>query len=207
MKRLFIIFASIIIAVSGSARTVTDFFADSIAQVPNLSKLTRLDMVDYFASGLQHSSQNDYAGPVRIYSSNGKTMTFDINEATPCSLSVLTAQSDTVLMYIETVRLPQPDSSISFFDKNWKPLKRTVFVEPKLDDWLTNEGKSSREDVESWLPFLLWSAAYDDDTATLTLTSTLNQYFAGADDINRLNKWLLPKLTYQYKGKKFTLVK
>jgi hypothetical protein len=207
MNKFFAILLTIAAALGAQARTVTNFFTDSAADtaLPLIAANTRMDMVDYFDNGMPHVSENILGGSARIVSADSETINFEMTSETQCALTMLTAANDTVLMLVETVHLPQPDSHISFYDKTWKPLKRTVFVEPKLADWLTAAGKAERSDVEIWLPFMLWRAEYAN--GVLTLTNTLNTYYTAADDLSALNKWILPKLTYRYNGKKFSRVK
>lgn len=191
------------VGVASEARTVVDYFTSAKANdaIPLLNRNTRLDMYDYFSHDLPHVSANAMDGAARIVSVDGNDMTFEITSDVPCRLSMLTAGRDTVLMLVETLHLPQADSRISFYDKTWQPLKREVFAEPKLADWLTSVGKAERDDVEAWLPFLLWRADYQNDV--LTLTSTLDKYYADPKDLTQLSRWLLPSLTYTYNGKKF----
>lgn len=203
MNKFIAIAGFIALALGANARSAKDFFVSSDASqaIPMLSNNTRLDMVDYFESGLPHTSANDMGGEARITKIDPENVHFEITSETPCQLTMLTAQSDTVLMVIETVMLPQADSHISFYDKNWNELHRNAFTEPKLADWLTTAGAAERDEVERWLPFMLWQADYN--AGVLTLTNTLNKYYVSPDDITNLEKWIRPQLTYTYRGKKF----
>ncbi len=207
MNKAFALIITLAFAVTASGRTVIDYFTRNEAGqgIPLLDKNTRLDMSDYFKHGLPHVSTNVMGGSARILEVNDTDMRFEITSETPCQLAMLTSQRDTTLMLIETMSLPQADSRISFYDKNWNALKREAFVEPKLADWLTATGKAERNDVEQWLPFLLWRADYSN--GVLTLTSTLDKYYIDEKDVELLNKWIKPELKYSYNGKKFSLIK
>jgi hypothetical protein len=207
MNKFIAILITLAVAITAQGRNVADFFKLEKADnaIPLLSQNTRLDMVDYFDNGLPHTSSNNMDGSARIISADNNTINFEITSETPCALSMITAKSDTILMMVETIKLPQSDSNISFYSKNWEALKREAFTAPKLADWLTATGKSEREDVEIWLPFMLWQAEYANNT--LTLTNTLNEYYVDESDLAKLSKWILPKLTYRYNGKKFVLAK
>jgi hypothetical protein len=204
MNKIFAILLCACVAATANARSVVDFFksADADSAIPLLSKNTRLDMYDYFSSGMPHYSTNNLDGTARITDADNASMRFESTSDIKCQLAMLTAGSDTVLMLIETLHLPQADSHITLYSKNWTPLKREAFAEPKLADWLTATGKANRADVEAWLPFLLWKADYAD--GVLTLTNTLSSYYADPKDTANLSAWLLPTLTYTYNGKKFT---
>lgn len=203
MNKKIAIAGLITLALGANARNAKDFFVSSEAEqaIALLSNNTRMDMVDYYENGMPNISANDMGGSARITKMDNSSVCYEITTETPCQFAMLTAQSDTVLMVIETVLLPQADSHISFYDKNWKPLKRNVFSEPKLADWLTAEGTKDCEDVELWLPFMTWEATYDG--GVLTLRNTLDKYYAVDEDFKKLERWIKPQISYTYSGKKF----
>jgi hypothetical protein len=204
MNKLLATICTIAVAVTGNARTVTDFFAspDANSVFTLLPKNTRLDMADYYTSGMPHTSTNAMGGSSRMTNMSTESISFDLTSDIQCQLAMLTSQRDTVLMLIETQHLPQADSHITFYDKNWQPLKNAPLETPKLATWLTAAGKANESDVEKWLPFLLWEAKYENKT--LVLTNTLNSYYADPVDTKNLQEWLLPSITYIYNGKKFS---
>lgn len=189
-----------------SARTAIEFFTEpgASAAFGELEQNTRLDMVDYYTNSLSRTTANVLNGPARILAATDTVLKVQPARQTLVDLYVLTAGVDTVLMAVETLRLPQPDSHIDFYDTKWKPLSRKPLEAPVLSDWLTENGRNARREVELWLPFMLAQASYDPATQTLTLTNTLDQYFPDPADRDKLHKWIRPQLTYVWKNRKFT---
>jgi hypothetical protein len=96
-----------------------------------------------------------------------------------------------------------PDSEIAFYDFEWKKLPTDrFFVEPKLADWLTDEGKKVRADVENVVPFIIASYNFDVETGMLTIANRLSEYF-DKTTWQKVSKWIRPQLSYKWTGKKF----
>lgn len=166
-----------------SARTIGDFFgmAEADTAFPIIDATTRLDMLDYAHSGLTTPSNNRQSGVARIISINDTTLTLTPATGVYTSLSMLTSKSDTVLMVIETLPLPQYDSRITFYDTRWQPAKRAPLATPTLQDWFDTKDKQVIEAARNEIPFILCTASYDHATRILTLTNTLDKYFAPED--------------------------
>ena len=204
LKAALLLGAAVAAGTTASARTPLDFFCLEGADVafPELPATTRMDMTDYFNSSMARPSTNAYDGEAIIDSADSATLTVRPATATTVQLSVLPG-ADTVLCVIETLALPQPDSRISFYTTDWAPLRKAPLDAPVLADWLTDEGRRQRAEVEAWLPFLIASATYDPETATLVITNEMQKYFAGDDDLQQLQEWLRPSLTYKWNGRRF----
>ena len=200
--------AALLVAVlTAGARSVTDFFtaegADNVLGL--VDRTTRLDMMDYFNSGIAHASANTLGGQASVTAidSLGRWMSYSPAQGIGEQIAVLDAGKDTVLMVIETLPLPQPDSRISFYDAEWQPLAKRPLAAPVLADWLTADGEAHRQEVEAMLPFMMAAATYNPDTRTLTLAHSMDAYLANKDDKANLQKWLRPSLSYSLKGRKF----
>ncbi len=165
------------------ARTAADFFgmAEADAAFDAISATTRLDMLDYAHSGLTTPSNNRQGGVARIISVSDMSIKLTPATSVEASLDVLTAGKDTVLMVIETLPLPQKDSRISFYDTQWRPLKKAPLDTPKLSDWIGTKDKATLEQAQLQIPFMLSTAEYNHDTRTLTLTSSMDRYFVPED--------------------------
>lgn len=189
------------------ARTVLDVFMSGTTQIQLIDSITRMDMADYYRSGLKYTSQNVVSEPVRIIDITADTMAmrFTVAPDVESELALLTdGRADTVVMYVTTYRLPQRDSRIAFRDMDGKLLSaRHILPEAKLNDWLTAEGVRNRGEVEARLPFLCAVARYDTASRILTLTGTMDEFFADGSDRQMLQRYLRPELTYRWNGKKF----
>ncbi len=165
------------------ARTAADFFgmAEADTAFEAIGVTTRLDMLDYAQSGLTTPSNNRQGGVARILSVSDMSIKLTPATSVETSLDILTAGKDTILMVIETLPLPQKDSRISFYDTQWRPLKKAPLSTPKLSDWIATKDKATLEQAQHQLPFILSTAEYDHKTRTLTLTNTMDRYFVPED--------------------------
>lgn len=114
--------------------------------------------------------------------------------------------NDELVMLITTHVLPVQDSDIEFFDVNWE--SRSIdkyFKTPKLNDWLTKEGKKNRKKVEETVPFLIVKYHYDANSGILTLTNNLKEYFI-AETWTGLAPYFKTEIKYKWTGKKFKAV-
>lgn len=172
-----------IAALTVQARTAADFFgmAEADTAFDAISATTRLDMLDYAHSGLTTPSNNRQGGVARIISVSDKSIKLIPATSVEASLDILTAGKDTVLMVIETLPLPQKDSRISFYDTQWRPLKKIPLDTPKISDWIATKDKATLEQARQQLPFILSTAEYDHETRTLTLTSSMDRYYVSED--------------------------
>lgn len=188
--------------------TATGAFTKAPRQVfPMLDKNARLDMVDYFNSGMTTPSTNALKGKSRITAIATLSMTISMTEASDYQLALLPAGSDTIIAVITTVATPAPDSKMALYSKDWTAnVTAKLFNKPLLRDWLTSEGRKNSDDVESLVPFLLISYSYDPATTTLTLTNNTGS-FLSEEIYETVRPYLLSSLSYRWDGKKFAPVK
>lgn len=190
------------------ARTAMDFFRATGADraFGQLQQAVRMDMADYYESGLRHVVDNVYEGKAVIVDADSLSLHMRPGGMTDVSMHVLVnpAKADTTLMVIETALMPQPDSRIMFFDKDWNTLKRDPLTAPVLSGWLTEQGKRHRREVQDWLPFMLAQASYDPATGTLTVSHSMMEYYPDNADRKKLELYIRPQLTYYWRGGKFS---
>lgn len=168
---------------------------------------TRLDMADYFELGMAVDSKNILGEPVRILRADSSSITFRTTSLTETTLSLLTNDTDTILVLAQTMRMPQLDGRVRFFDSNWQPLDANILPDYRLADWLTEKGKAERKEVENWLPFMLATPSFDPATKRIIWTNTVMSMLAGDDEATRVAKWLKPSISYSWDGKRFKLNK
>jgi len=178
------------------------FFAMAPSDVlPLLPVNTRLDMLDYYNSGVNRASRDAAGGRAVITSSAARRLTFEMGDSCSYELAVFTAGADTVVAIVETICYPMADSRVEWYGSRWQPLK-PLLDEPQLDDWLTREGRRHRAEVEEALPFITARITADPDAGTLTIARTIDSYFHPTAPPEAL-RWLEPSLTYRLRGAKF----
>ena len=169
---------------------------------PLLDQNTRLDMVDYYNSGLATPSANRLQGRSAITSLTPATITVKITDSSSAQIALLPAGRDTIFAVISTVATPGLDSTIKFYDSNWAPLPTDRhFTAPGWNDWMT-PGHDITE-ITAHTPFMLASYFIDTDAGTLTATNNLAT-FLDEDTYKTLSPALRPTLTYKWNGKRFT---
>ncbi|MDE6328152.1 MAG: DUF3256 family protein [Duncaniella sp.] len=201
MRHLFTIMFALI-GLGLQAATAADAFVSAPSSVfPLLDKNTRLDMLDYFRNGLSTPSNNLMQGTSVITALEPASVKVKMTDSSTAQVVVLPAGSDTVIALISTVATPGLDSTISFYDKDWRPLDNgRYFSKPGWKEWIQPGG--NMDDVIMQTPFMLASYDYDPASSTLTLTNNLSK-FLDADIYDMISGSLRPKLTYLWTGKKF----
>lgn len=208
MTRLFSLFVSIIaLALPAAAQlTATSAFTAAPRSIfPLLDNNTRLDMVDYFNSGMDTPSSNLLDGRSKVTAITPNTLTAKIADTSEATVVVLNADSTSpIIMLISTVATPGLDSNITFYDQDWTPLTpaSNYFKAPELSDWLQPSAKGMEGMVMAATPFMLSSASVDPSGTTLTLTNNLGS-FLDPDVYSSISSSLAPTLTYHWDGKKF----
>lgn len=171
---------------------------------PLLNLDARLDMIDYFESGMANTSKNAMEGQSRITAMTPDKVSISMSEASDYELCLLpTADGDTAIAVIATVATPAPDSRMSVYSKDWsKNLTSGAFSKPVLSDWLSEEGKERAAEVEGLVPFLLISYSYDPASGVLTLTNNTGR-FLSSDIYEIVKPCLKDSITYKWNGKQF----
>lgn len=193
-------------ALAASAITAADAFTSAPASVfPLLDRNTRLDMVDYFRNGLSTPSSNLMQGTSVITALAPNALTVRMTDSSTAQIVVLPAGSDSIIVLVSTVATPGLDSTVAFFDKDWKSLNASAYYEkPGWKEWVVPG--ASVDDVTMQTPFMLASCEIDPATNTLTLTNNLSR-FLDPDVYEMISASLRPSLVYIWSGKKFTQAK
>lgn len=206
MHRIATLLLSLLALGCMQAKNVAEYFGDVKADevFPSLSSVARLDMVDYFNSGMSNPTKNELGSFSRITALSDTTMSVDYTTGVRLELTLLPGKKP-VLMLIETLPLPENDSRISFYNADWKPLKKSPLKFPGLTEWLNTSDVAERESVEMALPFMLCTASFDTLSMNLVFTSTIDNYFA--KEKPAILSLLRERLVYHWDGRTFKPVK
>lgn len=169
--------------------------------MPLLDRNARLDMLDYFNSGLSTKTANKLNGASAITAASPMQIAVQLTDASTCHFAMLPAQSDTLVAVISTVSTPAPDSKMTVYSSDYsRDLTPSVLAKPTLKEWLTDTSMLST--VESMVPFLLISYSYDPGSGLLTLTNNTKQ-FLSEDVYAIVEPYLKKSISYKWTGKKF----
>lgn len=171
---------------------------------PLLDYNTKLDMIDYFNSGMATPSKNAMDGKSRITALSPHKLVVSMTDASTYELAVVpTADGDTLIAVITTVATPAPDSQLTMFTKDWSSnVTGSVFSKPALIDWLTDDSKDNIGEVEGIVPFMLIGYSYDPAAKTLTMTNNTGK-FVSPELYEMVSPSLKSSITYKWNGKKF----
>lgn len=205
MKKQLLSLTLVLGALSAFAQTTAaDLFTSAPQSVfPLLDRNTRLDMVDYYKNGMTNPSQNQLDGRSSITEMTPESITVKMTDSSAVQIVDLKGAKGDIIALISTVATPGLDSTIKFFDSDWKPLPtESFFTKPGWKEWLTASGKQNEADVTMQVPFMLASYRIDPSTSTLTLTNNLSR-FLDKEIYDDLASYLNPTLTYTWTGKEF----
>ncbi|MDE5629052.1 MAG: DUF3256 family protein [Muribaculaceae bacterium] len=106
------------------ARTAADFFKQAPQSViPVLAVNTRLDMLDYYNSGMFTPVANRVNGKSTLSKVDDMHLKVELSENSSLQLAVIPMKKDTVIAVIETVKCPVADSGIRFYRaKDWSEI-------------------------------------------------------------------------------------
>ncbi|MCM1475300.1 MAG: DUF3256 family protein [Muribaculaceae bacterium] len=134
-----------------------------------------------------------------------------ITDVSSLQLKILTTnKKDTIAMTIYTIGDDVPDSQVNFFSfPDLKPLKGdNLLAQPRLKDFFSipKGSLTTIKEVEEMIPFptMEFNASPESTDLKVSLTCGPNM---NVDDYNIVKLFLLPNLTYKWKGSKFELEK
>lgn len=212
MKLILRITAALVICISTvAAATGTEPVRDAILRIPEsmapmLTEYGKLDMLDYFDSGMDTPTANIVDGQMRITVLSDSAATLSLGNALRIDIYPLPAANDTLWMYIATYTMPVPDSRVIIVKANNDEVTSRVFRAPDFSRWLTPEGKKQRKLIESLVPYISTAYTYCPATGILTLKYSLPAS-TSSEVSERIAPLLVGNLRYQWTGKKFNLLK
>lgn len=208
-KFLVVMAAAVLSAVQAVAAVdaETAFKSAPVSVFPLLDRSTRLDMVDYYNSGMDTPSGNALDGKSRITRLTPRTLDIRMTDASAYSLNILDMGNGSAIAVVRTVDTPAPDSKMTVYTDDWATvITDKVFSRPVLRDWLTAEGRKNIDEVESLVPFLMIDYQIDTENSSLKLTNNLKTFLA-EEIYEMVAPYFLESLTYKWDGRKFNLVK
>ncbi len=197
-----ILLAAACAALTAEARTAADVFKEAPATVvPLLQTNTRLDMLDYFNSGLSTPSANTFGGRSRITAMTDRALTIELSRDASMQIALVANGRDTVIAVIETVLTPVADSSIRLFRAaDW-----TELPSPAMPGMAQFADPARRKELKTAeMPeYLFVRAEFDPETTLFRFTDTTPAYYTDADRPEGL-RLLRQNIEMRLSGTKFT---
>lgn len=200
--------ALVLAPLSGVAQlTASRAFASAPRQVfPMLTDLTRLDMIDYYASGTHTASRNLLEGESRIEEMSPMQMKIKMSDVSTYTITILPAGRDSVIAVTADILTPVSDGYLTLYNRDWERLDERRFQPPHLREWLRPSARKAMDDIENLIPFVPATYSIDPATGTLTLTQNVAGLIP-AEEYGKVEAYLRPSLSYRWNGTKMSLVK
>lgn len=168
------------LSLTAGARTAADFFAQApVSVLPLLQTNTRLDMLDYFNSGMDTPSSNTLGGRSRITALSDAAVTIELSRDATVQMAVIPTGRDTVVAVVETVLTPVADSRVKLYSAaDWSPLPAPAM--PGVEQFAFPERRKelSKADMP---PYLFVRAEYEPEKGVFRFTDTTPAYYTGSD--------------------------
>lgn len=199
-----------VVSVSAQLTARSAFTSAPSSLLLTLPQNMRLDMLDYYDSGIDRSSRDVFGANCRIDSLSDNAVSVTIGDIRKLSLYILGAGGEKpVIMAIDRLRTPAVDSTISFYNSKWEqqPTDKLISL-PLLADWTGKTDKDRRERIENALPFVMYDADFNPESSKLTFSLSTDGYVAREDSAfvtDNLKKTLT--YTFNPKRQKFTIEK
>ena len=195
---------------TGTARTITDFFASEPGNIfPLLTRTNRLDLVDYYTSGQMVAVANNLEGEARLLEVADDYLKVQTSDCRQVEMLMRMAGKDTVLTVIETVMTPVPDSRLTQWNVHWQRYTSDrLFTMPTIDDFII--GKMPRElraDLQDAMIFPLIRLSFKGEGHdTIEATHGLDKFLV-PDEYKHYAAYLKTSLNYRFNGLKIKSVK
>lgn len=184
-------------------RTIRDFFTympNDIA--PMLTPDYCMDLMDYYDSNMAAKIKNDWGGRTTLKQLDRLYLLMqDDNEGcVNTELALLITGRDTIICVNRTLRFPQAESVLSFYNTKWEPLNAKDYLTmPAPADFpaIDTGGQTSHNSIQTISAQLTVNA-----DGSATLLTQLNQD-AGFADYKPDTTLPAPTLTYKWENRKF----
>lgn len=205
MKRLLLFAVLAATLAAGRAATIGDLFvAENYGIFNTLTPTMRVVMLNHYRDGDTTRVANNMAqNGSRIVSLDDRDITVETSVAARVQLRLLTQGRDSLVMAVETVLTPYPDSRVSFYGTNWEArLASGHFKMPAMADFLLpNAPKDIKRRLPASLDFTMIEVEVKGDTLVarhhLDKTMDTKEYATFAPYLRR-------ELRYTIKGTKIS---
>lgn len=205
MRKLYSFCITLIIAISAATpaaalTAVEAFVGASETMLPMLTTNERMDMVDYYQSGLNTPVRAHMPGEWRILDIKDNHLTFaaDTTEtASRVTLAVFGEGNQAIIAMIITNFMPATDAYVELYNADFTP--REENINPQYCDWVPDKAFEQIDDLSITLPFV--TAEVVVDSQSITFVNTIDEYLCAAD-AEAIKPLIAESISYVYnKGK------
>lgn len=209
MKKSVLIIAMLVCAFSLHAQDLKTLFIampDSVA--PLLTKINREDFVDFLASDMKAEVKNRFGKPSELKKLTGDYLFLQTTGRSSMEMKLLPLNDSVkVICVVNTVCGPACDSSVRFYDTQWRELPQHDFISlPDADAfYLPVDGGASGSYVAARekADMELVKAGLSEERAEIVFTYTTPDYLAKAEREELAAYLKKEPLVYEWKEGKF----
>ena len=205
-KRSELILAFLLCFASASqGRTMKEIFKqlpDSLTE--ELSRDNRLDLTDYWESGMKASVKNNFGEFSSLLNLGKDYVKLQLSERSEVEFKLLTQDTDSTLCAVRTYFAPQAESTVELYDlKGFKRKNQNLIPKPKIADFVLPEktSEAAKEAMGRAGVALIKAELSDSDQ---TLTFTLNCDEGNPELRDELKPLLKDKAEYRWKDGRFS---
>ncbi len=212
IKHQILALCTLLAAMSAQAENVRDFFITEPGNVFELlTQGVRAAMVTMAEQGKKIESDNLHGGTAKIDSLDATYMSVRCSDVKQVELKLLTkGKSDTVIAVVETVKLPAPDSRISFYSTKWKPIpvsKCMAGGAPTMQLFIKDgTPRKMEEEVMRHISFPLIMMTFGKTDGRLVVSQQMAS-FLSRDEYSKIRPYLNDAVTYSIVGTKLKRLK
>lgn len=193
-------------SIATSAKSLRDLLIDEKGEVfPTLTQSMRATMISNYADSTLQGTMNRIGEESKITHMSDDFIALETSAGQTVELKLLTQGSkDTVIVMIETVKIPVQDSHLSFYDSNWKPLKnsRKVMDIPTMADFIkTGTPKAQATEILREIDFPLIGMKFDGNR--LVAKQMMPEFYVKTD-YQKFAPYLIDTIYYDIKGTQLT---
>lgn len=200
------ILLSLLLALDGQAATMGELIVSEPGTVmPTLAPEMRSQMVKTFtATGKKVATANRMQGSSKLLQLDERHALISTSPSATVELQLLVNGRDSVIAVIETVKMPAPDSRISFYSTKWKQLKtEKYFKVPTMADFAKpGTAPEKVKTLLSDLNFALIAYTFAGPTHNVLVAEQRLSDFLGQEDYQKYKGSFRDRIGYAVTGTK-----
>lgn len=197
---------SLLLALGGRAATMGELIVGEPGSVlPTLAPEMRTQMVKtYQATSKKVATANRMQGSSKLLQLDERHALLSTSQSATVELQLLVSGKDSVIAVIETVKLPAPDSRISFWSTKWQPLKtEKYFKAPTMADFAkAGADKAKVQSLIADLQFPVITYTFAGPTHNVLVAEQRLSEFLGKKDYQKYEPLLRDRIGYAVTGTK-----
>lgn len=175
------------------ARTIRDFFLSESGDVlKSLPASKRADMLAYYDVDRLMPTETNFGENATLKKVTGDYISLTTSASSDVQMKMLTSGRDTMLLVVNTVKMPAYDSRVRLFDKNWKEINPSKAIKlAKMEDFIAipKGSKLKKEDILGQIRFPIISYTVDSASSQVTARQELKD-FMSKDEYAKIEPYL-----------------